>query len=64
MIAGRYSNATINRCVAFLRRAFRLADVAFRRIEALRENNVGTGFVDEDQFWKLYEKLPRSTNSR
>ena len=54
-----YSNATINRCVALLRRAFRLADVAFPRIEALGENNVRTEFVDEDQFWKLYEKLPK-----
>ena len=59
MIEDEYSNATINRCVALLRRAFRLADVAFPRIEALRENNVRTGFVDEDQFWKLYEKLPQ-----
>jgi integrase len=58
MLKSGYSNATINRCVALLR-AFRLADIRFPRVEHLRENIVRTGFVDEDPFWKLYEKLPQ-----
>jgi integrase len=58
MLDAEYKNATINRCIALLRRAFTLGEVPFPRIEKLQENNVRTGFVDDAQFFALYEKLP------
>jgi integrase len=54
-----YANATINRCIALLHRAFTLADCKFPRIEKLQENNVRKGFVDESRFFALYERLPQ-----
>jgi integrase len=53
-----YKNATINRALALLKRSFRLAEIPFPEIAMLRENNTRKGFVDVDQFWKIYQKLP------
>ena len=58
MLDSKYSNATINRCVALLKRAFNIAEISFPKIEKLKENNVRKGFVDDDSFWKVYEHLP------
>ena len=54
-----YSNATINRCIALLHRSFTLAECPFPRIEKLAENNVRTGFVENDKFWYFYQRLPQ-----
>ena len=53
-----YSNATINRSIALLHRAFTLAEFPFPRIEKLAENNVRTGFVENEDFWNFYRHLP------
>ena len=58
MLDDGYANATINRCVALLHRSFTLADCKFPRIEKLEENNVRKGFVDEERFFVLLERLP------
>lgn len=52
------SNASINRCVALLKRSFNLADVRFPKVEMLAENNVRKGFVEKDEFWVLFNRLP------
>jgi integrase len=53
-----YSNATVNRGIALLKRAFNLARIPFPKIQKLKENNVRKGFVDEEQFFALSERLP------
>jgi integrase len=58
MLESQYSNATVNRCLSLLKRAFTIAEIDCPVIEKLKENNVRKGFVDDDTFWKLYEKLP------
>jgi integrase len=51
------SNASINRALSVLRRAYTLAEIKPPRIEKLSEDNVRTGFLDDADFWKLYEHL-------
>lgn len=55
--AGR-KNATINREISLLRRAFSLADTDFPRISKLVENNVRKGFLTPEQYVLLLTKLP------
>jgi len=53
-----YSNATVNRGISLLKRAFSLARISFPKIQKLKENNVRKGFVDEERFFALSERLP------
>jgi len=59
------SNATINRELAILKRAFRLAAQSdpplvghIPYIPTLKENNVRTGFIEDDQYLALRHELP------
>ena len=58
MLKDKYANATINRGLSLLRRAFTIADAPYPRIEKLAEDNTRTGFVENEQFWRLYPHLP------
>lgn len=51
-------NATINREVSLLRRAFNLADVPFPKVQKLEENNVRRGFQSPESFARLLSELP------
>ena len=51
-------NATINREISFLRRAFNLAEVPFPKVQKLEENNVRRGFQSPESFAKLLSELP------
>src|ERR1017187_2953592 len=51
-------NATINREISLLRRAFTLAEIDFPHIAKLAENNVRKGFLTVPQYVKLLSKLP------
>jgi integrase len=51
-------NATINREISLLRRAFTLAELEFPRIAKLAENNVRNGFLTPEQYAKLLHHLP------
>jgi integrase len=58
-------HATINRELAILRRAYRLAIdgnllVGMPRIKMLRENNVRRGFFEREEFEKVRENLPEA----
>ena len=55
--AGR-KNATINREVSLLHRAFTLAELDFPRIAKLAENNVRKGSLTVPQYVKLLRHLP------
>jgi integrase len=55
------SNASINRCIALLKRSFNIAELKFPKVEMLKENNVRKGFVESDKFWLLFQKLPAHT---
>lgn len=52
------SNATVNREVALLRRAFNLSHHPFPPVEKLEENNVRTGFLTDEQFFNLIQHSP------
>ncbi|HUY28386.1 MAG TPA: site-specific integrase [Candidatus Binataceae bacterium] len=57
------ANATINRSLAALRRAFRLAEIAGKvavrpHIAMLDENNARQGFLTHDEFIRLCDALP------
>jgi integrase len=57
------ANATINRSLAALKRAFRLAERAGRvatrpYIPMLEENNARSGFLSHAEFIRLYDALP------
>ncbi len=61
----RVANATINRELAIVRRAFNLAAQAdpprvarVPHIQALRENNIRTGFLEYEQYLHLRDELP------
>lgn len=61
----RATNATINRELALVRRAFNLAAQAdpprvarVPHIKALKENNVRTGFLEYEQYLQLRDALP------
>ncbi len=51
-------NATINRELSLLRRAFNLAEVPFPKVQKLEENNVRRGFQSPESFAQLLSKLP------
>ncbi len=51
-------NATINREISLLRRAFNLAEVPFPKTQKLEENNVRRGFQSPESFAQLLSKLP------
>ena len=51
-------NATINREISLLRRAFNLADLPFPKIQKLEENNVRKGFQGPESFARILQKLP------
>lgn len=62
-LAGKAKPATINRELAALRRAFRLAEKSGRVetrpvFELLRENNTRTGFFEREAFEAVRAKLP------
>jgi len=52
------SNASMNRCIALLKRAWNIAELKFPKVEMLRENNTRKGFVESDRFWTLFNSLP------
>ncbi len=53
-----FAPATINRCVALLKRSFNLVDLRFPKIDMLDESKqVRKGFVEDEQFWRIYEEL-------
>ncbi len=51
-------NATINREISLLRRAFNLADLPFPKVQKLDENNVRKGFQGPESFARILQKLP------
>ncbi len=51
-------NATINRHIAYLRRAYNLADAPFPRVSKLAENNVRTGFIGPEEYVRLVHHMP------
>jgi integrase len=59
MLKAEYKNATVNRCLALLQRAYKLRGVPYPGFSLLQENNVRKGFLDHMDFWQLYEKLPK-----
>lgn len=52
------ANATINREISLLRRAFTLADLDFPKVPKLVENNVRKGFVTPEEYVRLLDKMP------
>jgi integrase len=55
------SNASVNRCIALLKRSYNIAELKFPTVEMLKENNVRKGFVESDKFWHLFQHLPAHT---
>ena len=51
-------NATINREISLLRRAFNLAEVPFPKVHKLEENNIRRGFQSPESFARLISELP------
>src|ERR1017187_2410650 len=54
----RLSNASINRCLAVLKRAYNLAEMPHPTITMLKEAPPRSGFVEKDQFWVVFNRLP------
>ena len=54
----KLSNASVNRCVALLKRSFNIAEIPFPKIEMLKEDNIRRGFIEPENFWAIYENLP------
>jgi integrase len=52
-------NASINREVSLLRRAFNIADLEFPKVPKLVENNVRKGFVVPEEYVSFLHKLPK-----
>ena len=63
MLKSGYSNATINRCVALLRRAFRLADVRFPRVDICERTTSRLDLWMKISFGSC-TRSSRNTNSR
>jgi integrase len=58
-LKAEYKNATVNRCLALLQRAFKLRKVPYPGFPLLQENNVRKGFLTNLNFWQLYTNLPK-----
>jgi hypothetical protein len=54
------ANATINRELAILKRAYTLAELPRPKFKLLAENNVRTGFFERDQFESVLSHLPEA----
>ena len=52
------SNASINRCLALLKRAFNLAEIPHPTITMLKEAAPRSGFVEKEKFWEVFNRLP------
>jgi integrase len=52
------SNASINRCLALLKRAFNLAEIPHPTITMLKEAPPRSGFVEKEKFWVIFNRLP------
>src|ERR1039458_8211251 len=52
------SNASINRCLALLKRAFNLAEIPHPTITMLKETAPRKGFVEQEAFDAILQRLP------
>jgi integrase len=52
------SNASINRCLALLKRAFNLAELPHPKIRMLKEAAPRKGFIEPEAFHAIFQRLP------